>query len=64
MKGTSSRDKGLINRCLPCYSFLPDMVAHTFVIQKFTVKEGGERGAQRFSVRWLSRWTIFSPTHV
>ena len=44
MKETSSHDKGLINGCLSCYSFLSDVVARTFVIQTFTVKEGGGRG--------------------
>lgn len=64
MKETSSHNKGLINACLSCYSFLSDMVARAFVIYKFTVKEGGGRGAQRLSIRWLSRRMIFSPTYI
>lgn len=64
MKERSAHDKCLINKCLSCCSFLSDMVAHTFVIQKFNVRGGGGREVQSLFVTWLSRWMILSPTCV
>lgn len=64
MKERSTHGKCLINKCLSCYSFLSDIEAHTFVIQKFIVRGGGGRDVQRFSIRWLSRWMVCSPTPV